>query len=421
MASIAVIGGGPAGFMAAITAAEMARLAAAETALDVGVEVFDAGVPLATLQRTGGGRCNLANATFDPRALARQYPRGSAFLLSALSRFGAEDTMAWFQSRGLPLTVEAEARVFPRSGRAEDVRDLLAAEARRLGVRVRSQAAVSAIIRRGQGFTLHTARGEEPFGRVVLATGGDWKDPPGSGYRLSRSLGHATTPLAPSLCGLLTSDAWTGSLAGLSLHAAGLTARHGGRAVAQERGDLLFTHRGISGPLAFRISSRSAFLPYSPSAPLQLQLSPMPDLDGNEIAAALAATLSAHPRQGLAAALRRLAPGRLAELVASLAGADPSLPCSQLRKAARDACTRLLHRLPLAAVGREQGGEMVTAGGVALDEVDPRTMQSRLVPGLFFCGEVLDVDGFTGGYNLQAAWSTGRMAGLAAASGIEYL
>jgi predicted Rossmann fold flavoprotein len=413
MASIAIIGGGPAGFMAAI--------AAAETAPDTAVEVLDAGVPLATVQRTGGGRCNLANAAFDMRELARQYPRGGAFLLSALSRFGAEDTMAWFQSHGLALAVEAEGRVFPRSGRAEDVRDLLAAEARRLGVRVRSQAAVSAIVRRGQGFTLHTARGEEPVDRVVLATGGDWRDPPESGYRLSRALGHATTPLAPSLCGLLTSDPWTGSLAGFSLQSAGLTARYGGRIVAEERGGLLFTHRGISGPLAFRIQSRTAFLPYSPNAPLQLQLSIMPDLNGAEVAAALSSALSAHPRQGLAAALKGLVPGKLGEVVASLAGADPSLQCSQLRKASRDACARLLHRLPLAAVGREQGGEMVTAGGVALVEVDPRTMQSRLVPGLFFCGEVLDVDGFTGGYNLQAAWSTGRMAGLAAASGIEYL
>ena len=305
MARIAVIGGGPAGFMAAVSAAAQTRpsapgglermggISAAERAE---VTVLDAGVPLAKLLLTGGGRCNLANVSFEGRELAAQYPRGGKFLLSALARFGPQETMDWFQSRGCKLVVEDEGRVFPRSGKAQEVRALLEDEAGRLGVQVRARAPVTGIARAETGFTLQTPRGTECFDRIIIATGGDLKDQEGSGCRLARSLGHTITPLAPSLSALVTAEAWPGTLAGLTLRGARLTAVFQEGRVADEQGDMLFTHTGISGPLAFRISSRCAFLPFSSYAPVRLLLTALPDRNAAEIEACLLEAIASRPR-----------------------------------------------------------------------------------------------------------------------------
>jgi predicted Rossmann fold flavoprotein len=415
MASLAIIGGGPAGYMAAITAAA-ARAAGADPAQAAAVTIFDAGVPLATLLRTGGGRCNIANSLTDKQELAAQYPRGGKFLFSAFARFGPREVITWFVSRGCPLVEEEGGRMFPRSGRAEDVRDLLDGETKRLGIKVHAEKAVTAMERSDSGFSLTTSRGVQVFDRVVIATGGDAKGSPGSGYALASSLGHTITPLARSLAALVAQEKWPGALAGLTLRQVRLSARFQGKKIAVETGNMLFTHTGISGPLAFRISSRSAFRDFSAASPLQLDLSPLPDRKAPEIEAALLQAVTRSPHQRVAEAVRRLVPRSLAEAIVDLSGIDPLMPCSHLGREARKSIERLLERIPITIIGREKGSEMVTAGGIELSEVDPRSMESRLVPGLFFCGEVLDVDGFTGGFNLLAAWSTGRCAGLAAAS-----
>jgi hypothetical protein len=403
--------------MAAISAAPGGIPAAAAGAPSAPeLSIFDAGVPLATLLRTGGGRCNIANTLTDKQELAAQYPRGGKFLFSAFARFGPREVITWFVSRGCPLQEEEGGRMFPRSGRAEDVRDLLAGEAKRLGIRVHAQAAVTAMKRTESGFSLTTSRGVQVFDRVVIATGGDAKDSPGSGYALASALGHTVTPLAPSLAALVAQEKWPGTVAGLTLRQARLSARFQGKKLAVETGDMLFTHTGVSGPLAFRISSRSAFLDFSAASPLQLELSPLPDRKPPEIEATLLQAVTRSPHQRVAEAVRQLVPRSLAEAIVDLAGIDPLMPCSHLGREARKGIERLVERLPITVIGREKGNEMVTAGGIVLSEVDPRSMESRLVPGLFFCGEVLDIDGFTGGFNLLAAWSTGRCAGLAAAS-----
>jgi len=424
---LAVVGGGPAGFMAA--------LAAAEKDTGATVTVFDSGVPLATVLRTGGGRCNLTNAGKGTRELAACYPRGGKFLLSAFARFGPAETMGWFRSRGLPLVVEAEGRVFPRSGRAADVRRLLEAESRRAGIQVRARAAVERVtsavnpLPSGPGpslagpnppsaariFTLHTVRGSESFDRVILATGGDRRDGKGSGYGLAQSLGHTVTRLSPSLAALASAETWPARLAGLTLRGAEAAWRGEGERVSREEGDLLFSHHGISGPLAFRVSSRCAFATISRAAPLRLFLSAFPGSSAAELEARLRTLLSERPRRHVATAVASLVPGSLADVMMELAGLNPQLPAAQLSREGRKRLAVLLEGLPLTIIGREKGTEMVTAGGIALEQVDPRTMESRILPGLFFCGEMLNIDGFTGGYNLQAAWSTGRLAGLAAA------
>jgi predicted Rossmann fold flavoprotein len=386
------------------------------------VVLFDRAGPGATLLRTGGGRCNLTNAVFEARILAASYPRGGLFLLSAFSRFAVRETMEWFAARGLPLVQEDEGRVFPSSGKAADVRAVLLELAGRLEVRVRGGTAVRRVERTGQGFRVVTGGGKAgdapaaAFDALVLATGGDLSNPEGSGYRLAASLGHSMTPLAPSLAALLVAEQWARGLAGLSLPLARARAARGGKRVADEEGALLFTHRGISGPLAFRLSARAAFLPLSPEEPLPVTVSVAPDLTPSQAEEQLAAAAAARPRQAVLTALGSLAPRSLGIAVLRLAGVDPATAGSQLPRAGRRAIAHLLCGLPLTVTGREKGSEMVCAGGIPLDEVNPVTMESKIVPGLFLCGEILDIDGFTGGFNLQAAWSTGHLAGLGAAA-----
>jgi predicted Rossmann fold flavoprotein len=414
MRRIVIAGGGPAGFMAGIAAAEEAGEGAR-------VEIWDAELALKTLLRTGGGRCNLANAASDgPRELAAFYPRGGMFLLSAFSRFAARQTMEWFASRGLALDVEDEGRVFPASRRSEDVRDFLKDRARAAGVRARERFPVLSAVKNGDCFLLGTRNGVQSADSLVIATGGDWQEgcrmpriP--SGYSLARGLGHRITPLAPALSGLVTTEDWPGRLTGLTLKRARLVARYKGRKAADERGDVVFTHTGISGPLVSRVSSRTAFLPFSEAEPLMLCLMPFPDDGSAEAEARLEHAISSHPRQAVLSALRSLLPRGLAETLTRIAGVEPATPCAQLHREDRRSLAHLLSGIPLTAVERRSEGEIVTAGGIELAGVDPATMGSRITEGLFFCGEILDVDGFTGGFNLQAAWSTGRLAGLSAA------
>jgi predicted Rossmann fold flavoprotein len=407
MRSIAVIGGGPAGFMAALAAAEAGHGGASVT-------VFDAGIPLATVLRTGGGRCNITNAAFEPRDLAGCYPRGGKFLISIFTGFGPVQTMAWFSSRGLDLVEEDEGRVFPRSGRAEDVRRLLEDEARRAGIRVRARAPVSRAAFHDGSFHLESPRGTEEFDRLILATGGDWKDGEGSGYRLARLLGHTVTPLAPSLMALAAAEGWPGSLAGVSFAGARAAWKEPDGTSTAEHGSLLFTHRGISGPLAFRVSARCAFRPISRKEPLPLEVSMLPEMNAEEMEKRFMALLTERPRQQVVSAVRALVPRSLAEVIVRAAGIAPETAAAQVSRESRRRLSALLDSLPLSIIGREPGTEMVTAGGIPLAEIDPRSMGSRRVAGLSFCGEILDIDGFTGGFNLQAAWTTGRLAGLAA-------
>jgi predicted flavoprotein YhiN len=438
MKRIAIVGGGPSGFMAAIAAAgdgskKAARAPRSGETQDV---VFDRGAPLATLLRTGGGRCNLANATYDARELAAAYPRGGKFLLSVYARFGTKQTMAWFEEHGLPLAVEGGGRVFPSSRRASEVRDLLLMLARSRGVRVLARHAVSRISRRSGSFQLTVAdlavvpppgrlrKARQPaagfrervesFDAVVIATGGDSTDPEGSGYRFARAFGHSVTRMAPALTALVTAERWPGEVSGLTLPDARIRARFQGREVADERGSLLFTHRGISGPLAFRVSSRCAFLPYDGRQPLALTLSIFPDDGPAELARRLDAALARTPRRSVSAVLRSLVPRSLASLVLEKERILPTRQASQVSREDRAAIVRTLDEVPLTVTAAQHEGEIVTAGGIELHLVEQRTMESRIVPRLFFCGEVLDIDGFTGGFNLQAAWTTGRLAGLGA-------
>jgi predicted Rossmann fold flavoprotein len=372
---IAVIGGGAAGFMAALGAAESApgRLA---------VLVLDAGTPLAKLLATGGGRCNLTNATFDPRALAANYPRGEYFLRSVFTRWGPGETMDWFRARGLALKTEAGGRVFPASDRAEEVRDLLLGQARKSGVVVRARTPATGLRRDGNGFLLLAGKDEIRSRRVILATGGDPGHRSMSGYNLAQALGHAVTPLRPSLTGLMTAVPGHGVPAGVTLADAAATAIFGGKKVASVRGGFLFTHRGISGPLALEVSSRCAFIDFGPKTTLALEINLLPELSREEMERKLEEDFQAQPKRSVINALAGLVPRALAQVLLADTGVDAAKPSGELSRNSRRTILDRITRFRLTVTGRERGGEMVTAGGVVLDEVDQKGMESKLAPGL---------------------------------------
>lgn len=408
---IAIVGGGAAGFMAAVTAGERGASAC----------VFERGRALATVLRTGGGRCNITNSIPDRRALAAQYPRGGRFLLSVFSRFSNADAMRWFESRGLPLAEEEDGRVFPASRDARDVRDLFLSLARKAGVELRERTPVQEVAADGEGFLVAASgaavdaacgSGREAFRAVIVATGGDST----LGYAVARGFGHTVGPLRPALAALRADGSWTRGLAGVTIPSARMSATFRGERVAEEEGSLLFTHAGVSGPLAFRICSRCAFLPYGPGDPLTVTVDLAPGIPRQALEAELDRLLPQNPRRKLATVLRAWTPQSVADALLREAGLDGGKPCSQVGRAERRKAAEALKGSLLRVDSTEPGGEMVTAGGVCLDEVTPATMESRKKKGLYFTGEVLDIDGFTGGFNLQAAWSTGYLAGSAATS-----
>lgn len=413
--SVALVGGGAAGLMAAATLAEARP--------GVGVTLYERNPRLgAKVAISGGGRCNVTTGTLDvPTALGR-YPRGARWLRHAMHSFPPSAAIAWFEGHGVPLKTETDGRVFPVSDRGRDVVDAFERVFLRHGVEVRLRAAVTGLEREGCGFRV-LAGGDgcgEVYDAVILTTGGQAYRRTGStgdGYGFAAALGHTITPLHPSLNAYVVREGWAQALSGLAFADVGLeiAPRNGGRPY-RFRGAMLFTHFGVTGPAVFALNALAAGEPHDERRPLSLEVNLMPDLTVERIDERLRERLGRLGGRGVANVLDTLLPRSICPALCDLAAVDPALPAARLPRAGRQRLAGLIAALPLTIVGRKNGEEFVTAGGVALDEVDGRTMASRLVPGLSLAGEILDVDGFTGGYNLQAAWATGRLAGLSAAT-----
>lgn len=398
---IGIIGGGPAGIFAAITCREAAP--------ERPVTVFEASdEPLRKVLLSGGGRCNLTNATFDPRDLAARYPRGGRALIGPFTRFGPKQTMAWFASHGVECTIEDKGRVFPRSGRASSVVDCLRNEAARLGIDIRCGHAVHRVSPGGRagGFEIELeSGGREHSARLLLATGG------GSpcGYAIAEHFGHTIEPPVPSLFGLRSPDAALTSLTGLAVDDALLTVA-GARIRA--RGAVLITHEGLSGPAVLTLSSLAARELHRAGYQGELLVSWLPDLAPELVHERLAACRNAGPRALVASTPLPALPRRLWRLLVQRAGIPENLQWANLSSRHLRVLGDMLTRCRIPLNGRSvHKEEFVTCGGVRLGEIDLRTMESRRCPGLFLAGELLDIDGPTGGYNLQAAWTTGRLAG----------
>ena len=403
---VIVIGGGAAGMMAALFAARSgARTLLLEKNEKLGKKVYI----------TGKGRCNLTNAC-DTEEFLAQVPRNPRFLYSALRLFGPQDMLALMEELGCPTKIERGRRAFPVSGHASDVTKALERGLRQAGAEIRLHAQVKDLcIDEGKITGAVMEGGERLAARAVIVCTGGLSYPStgstGDGMRWARETGHPVTPCRPSLTGLNTQEAWPRELQGLTLKNVCLTGMTCGKIIYSEQGELLFTHFGISGPLALELS---AHLPEDGQAQAAINLKP--GLTREQLDQRLVRELTEAKKKQLATVLQTLLPMRFAALFPSLCGLEGRMPCSQVTGKMRAGLADCLQALPLTVIGVRPFSEaIITRGGVDVKALNPGTLSSRKLVGLYFAGEVVDVDAHTGGYNLQIAWATGALAGKSAA------
>ena len=408
---VVIVGGGAAGLMAAISAAE--------NGADVLVlEKMPA--PGRKILITGKGRCNFTNRC-EITDFPKFFPNNGAFLYSALRAFDNQDLIDFLAAHGVPSKVERGGRLFPVSDKAVDVVDALVKTARQAGVRIQTSRPVQSI-RVADGRVSGVVAGLEtvPADAVILATGGlsyPGTGSTGDGYRLAKELGHSVTPLAPALVPLEVAESWIGELQGLSLKNVSALVRINGRKVDSDFGELMFTHFGLSGPIILSLSqAASRALKQTPRPEIVVSVNLKPALTPETLDKRLQRDFTAFARKQFKNSLGELLPAKLIPVVIRLSGIAPEKPVHQISRDERRQLVELLQNLCFTIRGTRPVAEaVVTAGGVAVKEIQPKTMESRLVGGLYFAGEILDVDGYTGGFNLQAAFSTGYVAGRAAA------
>lgn len=398
---VVVVGGGAAGFFAAIRCAE--------TRPNARVTVFEQSPEfLAKVRISGGGRCNVTHACFDPRELSRHYPRGGAALLGPFQAFQPRDAIAWFAARGVKLKTEPDGRMFPVSDSSRTIVDCLTHSARAAGVELIPNRGVQQVSRRSDGrLDLTLSNGEAVVcDRLMLATGGCRA--PAAG-RLAASLGHTLEPPVPSLFTFHLDVSWLRELAGIAIDPVevsvpGLRLR--------ERSALLITHSGLSGPAILRLSAWGARLLHAADYRFPVRINWLAGMDEQTLSRELQARRAAQPARLVANGSIAPLPARLWERLVLESGVAPNTRWAELSRAAQHQLVQTLSRMELAVSGKSLNrDEFVTCGGVRLSEVNFRTLESRVCPGLYFGGELLDIDGLTGGFNFQAAWTTGWIAG----------
>lgn len=405
MTEIAIIGAGPAGLMAADTACQHEN---------VHVTLYEKNKRCGKkLLITGKGRCNLTNdctiEEFIPNVV-----RGGKFLFSALNALSPADVMGYFQRLGVELKTERGRRVFPVSDRAVDIRDALAAQVQSHKNLSLCYEAVTKLHAEEQGFTVESAKGKKHFDKVIIATGGlsyPRTGSTGDGYRLASRLGHGLQPTRGSLVPFVCKEHFCSRLEGLSLRNVTLTVTCGKKKLFSQQGELLFTADGISGPLVLSASAHTDD-PQN-KEPYLATIDLKPALSREQADARLLSDFKKYINKDLINALDDLLPQKLIPVFIELSGLDPRQKVNEITKGGRNALLNLLKAFPLTICALRPVDEaVVTAGGIPLKEVSPKDMQSKLVPGLYFAGEILDADAYTGGYNLQIAFSTGYCAGL---------
>ena len=398
---IVVVGGGAAGFFAAI--------ACAEAAPDARVTVLERSAQfLGKVRISGGGRCNVTHACFDPREFAERYPRGGRALLAPYQIFQARDTVAWFESRGVKLKTERDGRMFPVTDSSETIIDCLMRSAAAAGVKLRANSGLTrAEIRTGGGFILALTNGETlECDHLLLATGGCRGAAAGA---LAVSLGHSLEPPVPSLFTFHIDNAWVRGLSGVSVPSVAVSVPGSG---LREKGALLLTHWGLSGPVILRLSAWGARKLHGLGYHFPLHVNWLPHLGAEKIAKELRSLAAAQPTRMVVNTPLAPLPARLWEQLVLAAGLAAETRWASLTRAAAHALVQQLIRTELQVTGQSLNkDEFVTCGGVRLKEVNFKTMESRICPGLYFAGELLDIDGLTGGFNFQAAWTTGWIAG----------
>lgn len=400
---LVVIGGGASGLMLAATAASRG----------LSVTVLDSNQkPGRKLRITGKGRCNLTNDC-DVNTVMANVPRDGRFLYSALNRFSPSDAMRWFEERGLPLKTERGNRVFPVSDNANDVADLLIRECRRYGVQFLRTRAVAILSEDGRVSGVKTEEDTLSCRAAAVCTGGlsyPLTGSTGDGYRFARSFGHTLTPTQASLVPLVSDDPWCADMQGFALKNVSLSAYEDDRMIYRELGEMLFTHFGVSGPL---VLSASAHMRDFDKRRYRLSIDLKPGLDEKKLDARILRDFEKYANRAYKNALDDLAGKSMIPVLIRLSGIPEETKVHDITKEQRMRLLRLFKDFPVSVIGKRPIDEaIITAGGVNVKEIDPRSMQSKLMKGLYFAGEVLDLDAYTGGFNLQIAWSTAHMAGI---------
>lgn len=363
------------------------------------------------LRITGKGRCNVTNDC-DAREFISAIPGDGRFLQSAIHKFGTSDTKALFEGLGVALKTERGNRVFPESDRADDIADALTKLARENGVRVLRERATRILTdEAGTVRAVASGGGEIECEAAVICTGGlsyPGTGSTGDGYRMARELGHTIRPCRPSLVPLESPDAWCREMQGFSLRNVELSAYEDEKLIYKALGEMLFTHFGVSGPL---VLSASAHMRRFGECRYRLSIDLKPGLDEKKLDARLLRDFEKYSNREFRNSLGDLAGRAMIPVLVELSGIPGDTRTNSVTRQQRAALAQLLKHFPVSLSGPRPIAEaIVTSGGVATTEVNPRTMESKLVPGLYFAGEVLDLDAYTGGYNLQIAWSTAFVA-----------
>lgn len=400
---IVIVGGGAAGMMAAAALVEQGR--GAHVLLLERNEVLGRKVMI-----SGGGRCNLTTNQSDIKAILKNYPRGNQFLRHALYEFPPRAMMDWMESHGVALKTETDLRVFPKSDKGKDVMGTFEKLLLDAGVEIRTKTIVKQI---EKGFILTLENGEKIEAKsVILTTGGQAYRKTGSqgdGYDFAESLGHTITPLAPSLSAFTIKENWIKEHPGLSFPEVRL--RLAGAKRHEFSGPILFTHKGITGPAVFALSSLAAYETITPENPVRLAIDFFPHESQDALTQQFHKTMETSPKKHFPTTLGQFLYKSMGPDLCTLADIPKERLNAEIGKKNLSRLIEFLKNMVFTVTGRLPGEEFVTAGGVTLREIDPKTMESLICPGLFFAGEILNIDGFTGGYNLQVAWCTGRLAG----------
>ena len=404
---VAIIGGGAAGLMCAATLHEQnpeAEIFLIEKNDGLGKKVII----------SGGGRCNVTTGITEIRTVLTKYPRGSKFLSSAMHQFPPAAVYQWFEAHGVPLKTEEDLRVFPQSDNGEDVVRVFERAFESTEVNILLKANANSIEKVGEQFKVSFKDNPTSLlvDAVVLTTGGQafrHTGSTGDGYGFAIGLGHSITPLAPSLNSFTTTETWPAKISGLSFEKATITAKRGNG--MKYTGPFLFTHKGVSGPAVFAVSGLVAFEVYEATKPLEVSIDLFPDKTREEMLHELEEMIVANRKKDFQNVLGFFLPKSLVEVILSELKVKGDVNAAEIAKKDLRRLVEWLKAVPLHVVGRGAGDEFVTAGGIDLKEVDPSTMESKICPGLYFAGEILDIDGYTGGFNLQASWATGHLAG----------
>jgi predicted Rossmann fold flavoprotein len=406
---VIVIGGGPAGlFAAGFAARQGARVLLLEKNRQCGAKILI----------TGKGRCNVTHDEHDPRKFAEQFGRNGRALLTALYAFGVAQTVEFFAGQGVPLTVERGGRIFPQSGLAEDVQQALIAFARSEGVELRTGCEVKGLLvhdERVQG--IETSDGNFSAANIVIATGGlSYRETgcTGDGYRWAEACGHHLVKPEPALMPVKLKQGWTQEVSRFNLKNVRITLCVDGRKVDERFGEAFFTRSGIGGPIVLDLSSR--IRDALKQGKVKLLLDFKPAVATELFDKRLLRELAEHSNLSFGNALGNLLPRDMIPVFVKLVGIDPGKKCHSVTRVERQRLLKLFKEMELEVTGCQGFRRaIITSGGVSLKDIDMRSMRSKKVVNLFFAGEIVDLDGPTGGFNLQVCWSTGYLAGIKAA------